>query len=257
MQSLLRALDKPIQEQSTDANSITFLTCHKSKGLEWPVVIPIGLSCPIHEASPVYPQILRDGLGGTARIHFNKLTVDSDFLELARRKKAEEYQRLLYVTLTRSKNSLVLPMSDPLDLPSGSVAKKQQSFLELIRWREMTKARSVLCPYTRSRRQRFKRRSLLHRRHPQKTCILAPAVIPQGPKRTLPSSLSDHSAVDSETIVPLPSAQNVTPEDAISGGTEYGNWWHQMIQHFPWTQGGDAAIEVLSDEDSSKSGKSF
>jgi len=123
---LVRNLRRPAPQISSVDDEIPLLTCQKAKGLEWPVVIPLGLARSIKQPGGDYPRIEESAEEIT--VHISNVTVnkeDSVPRELARR---EELQRVFYVTLTRAKSLLILP--DSLRL----YKKAQDSFLELCRW---------------------------------------------------------------------------------------------------------------------------
>jgi len=104
---------------------MSLLTCQKAKGLEWPVVIPLGLARSIKEATAEYPRIEESAEEIT--VHVSNVTVskEDNGRDTARR---EELQRVFYVTLTRAKSLLVFP--DTLRLYRTS----KDSFMELCLW---------------------------------------------------------------------------------------------------------------------------
>jgi ATP-dependent exoDNAse (exonuclease V) beta subunit len=123
---LVRNLRRPVPEIAESNEAIQLLTCQKAKGLEWPVVIPLGLARPLRAARTEYPRI--EETAGEIAVHISNVTVDEELKkprDLARR---EENQRLFYVTLTRPKSLLILPQSQSLYKTS------KDSFLDISRW---------------------------------------------------------------------------------------------------------------------------
>jgi len=123
---LVRNLRRPAPQFASVEDEISLLTCQKAKGLEWPVIIPLGLARSIRQPTPEYPRIEESAEDIT--VHISNVTVskeDKEPRELARR---EELQRIFYVTLTRAKSLLILP--DTLRLYKVS----KDSFLDLCRW---------------------------------------------------------------------------------------------------------------------------
>ena len=121
---LVRNLRRPAPQIAGVDDEIALLTCQKAKGLEWPVVIPLGLARPIKAPSPEYPGI--EESAGEITVHISNVTRgDNEPGELARR---EELQRVFYVTLTRAKSLLILP--DSLRLYKTA----KDGFLDLCRW---------------------------------------------------------------------------------------------------------------------------
>ena len=88
-------------------NAVQFLTCLKAKGLEWPVVIPLGLGCEIRERPQTFPRV--EQAGSRTQIHFSRVTVDPVLRDERRTRAAEELQRMLYVTFTRARRLLIVP----------------------------------------------------------------------------------------------------------------------------------------------------
>jgi len=123
---LVRKFRRPVAQIAEANEAIQLLTCQKAKGLEWPVVIPLGLSRPLLPPRKEYPCI--EETAGEIAVHISNVTVDEDQKkprELARR---EENQRLFYVTLTRAKSLLILPQSRALYKTS------RDSFLDIALW---------------------------------------------------------------------------------------------------------------------------
>jgi ATP-dependent exoDNAse (exonuclease V) beta subunit len=123
---LVRNLRRAAPQIAGVDDEIPLLTCQKAKGLEWPVVIPLGLARSIKQPSPEYPRI--EESADEITVHVSNVTVDKEAgepRELARR---EELQRVFYVTLTRAKSLLILP--DSLRLYNTT----KESFLDLCKW---------------------------------------------------------------------------------------------------------------------------
>jgi superfamily I DNA/RNA helicase len=122
---LVRNLRRPAPQIIGVDDEMHLLTSQKAKGLEWPVVIPLGLARSIRPPAPDYPRI--DESTDEIAVHISNVTVikeENDPREIARR---EENQRLFYVTLTRAKSLLILP--DTLLL----YGKSKDSFHDLCR----------------------------------------------------------------------------------------------------------------------------
>ena len=123
---LVRDLRRPLPQIAGAADEIQLLTCQKAKGLEWPVVIPLGIARAIKSGTVEYPRI-EESADGIA-VHISKITVideEKTARDLALR---EEMQRLFYVTLTRAKSLLILPETCAL------YGAAKGSFLNFCNW---------------------------------------------------------------------------------------------------------------------------
>jgi ATP-dependent exoDNAse (exonuclease V) beta subunit len=123
---LVRGLRRPAARISAVDNEMPLMTCQGAKGLEWPVVIPLGLGRPIRPKPPEYPRIEEDA--EEIRVHVSNVTVMEEDKAPRDRARREENQRIFYVTLTRAKSLLVLP--DTLRL----YKKATESFAEVCKW---------------------------------------------------------------------------------------------------------------------------
>lgn len=108
LQELLqhREEGRPVGKPADDA--INLLTSHSAKGLEWPVVIPIGLWRDLRGRSETGLRLLA-GDEPAARVYFDAASVPAETAEARERERWRELTRLLYVTFTRAKRHLVLP----------------------------------------------------------------------------------------------------------------------------------------------------
>ncbi len=226
-----RCLAKSAEGFADSADELQVLTCHKAKGLEWPVVIPLGLGRDIRKFSQAFPRLVHEQ--GKIRIHFSASAGDEAFKEEAARQTAEEHQRLFYVTLTRAKSLLVLPDSTPLYAKKGS-------FLALSRWSELDAATFLQSP-SRLVPQAMEEKVPAPALH----AALDPAVVARAvensrkiPRRTLPSELGHDVSGE------LPEGEPVTE----IGGRDYGTWWHATMQYFPWQKSAAVRRDYLRDK---------
>ena len=255
VRGLVAALEEPVPLEDDGRDAVQFLTCLKAKGLEWPVVIPLGMGCEIRERPQPFPRVERTG-AGTA-IHFSKVTVDPVVREERRARGADEFQRMLYVTLTRAKRLLVVP--DGSRLYAGG----SPNFQELAKWDALdlpalfdppapAPERASVAPhdtdpgppYFEENKRRLTRAAKISR---------------QIPRRVLPSGLvhaKEAAPPEAHTDVRLLDAhgQSLDAEDdrllaaedaglmesvadeglAGIGGIDYGNWWHAVLERYPW-----------------------
>ncbi len=200
---------------------IQLLTCMKAKGLEWPVVIPLGLGRAIEVLKPAFPRVQQHN--GRVTVHLSALTLDGEVAEQIERERREELQRVLYVVVTRAKALLVLPDSSPLYNKSDAA-----NFLRLAKWREFD-----------------------HGTHLQKPSALTAAgssnELPSPQIHIAPAAEMLRAAVQNsmaipERILPHSLARDQKPGSDLDerfpiteiGGVDYGQWWHKTMEQFPW-----------------------
>ena len=97
---------RPSGQPSADA--INVLTSHSSKGLEWPVVIPVGLWRKLGKNREDKLLLVTDQ-NRDPRVYLSSSSLSAEMKESRDREWLREQVRLLYVTLTRARSSLVLP----------------------------------------------------------------------------------------------------------------------------------------------------
>ena len=97
-------------------SGVHIMSIHKSKGLEFPVVVLAGLSRKCNKADEQAPMLFHQtlgvgpkGLDPELRVEFPTLARQAVKLQLDREMKAEEL-RLLYVAMTRAKDKLILTL---------------------------------------------------------------------------------------------------------------------------------------------------
>lgn len=132
----------------SNENAIKFMTVHKSKGLEFPIVILIDSNQ--GESGPPSPVYFDDELGfGISAIESfkdEKLIIQTEPMKLFKRKNVaedrSEMQRTLYVALTRAKDKLIVttktPQSTTPDLISKLKRKNSKNYCNLL-WLALNK----------------------------------------------------------------------------------------------------------------------
>ncbi len=204
---------RPAGKPSDEA--INLLTVHSAKGLEWPVVIPIGLWREIGKRAETGLRLLPDE-AGISRVYFDNASLPESTRVSRERERQRELVRLLYVALTRARRALILPHGEPaatgsfLDLWGADLAQlplvSAVSFESLPISTEPPSVEGWAVPETKPN--------------------------PTWPRRILPHQLAAkhdlvrsarHESTDEE-VVPG------TREDPI----EYGLWWHESVEFIPW-----------------------
>jgi ATP-dependent exoDNAse (exonuclease V) beta subunit len=253
VRSLVDSLEEPASAQPGAADAIQFLTCLKAKGLEWPVVIPLGLGCQIRERTETYPRVERQE--GVTQIHFSPITVDPEAKAARAARGAEEFQRMLYVTFTRAKRLLIAPDSSRL------YEGRAPNFLQLARWPELdlpalfspaetarsqesaaTSSDDNAPKYFEEDRRRLKRAAVVSHKIPRRVLpsglVHGPAVPVEKPAaHPTEDLLLPFAAEADDRLLAAEGASLVDGDEPLTGigGIDYGNWWHGVLQRYPWT----------------------
>jgi len=222
---LLAALEegRPAGKPSDDA--INLLTAHSAKGLEWPVVIPIGLWRTIGKPPESGLRLLA-GATGEAQVFFDSDSLPAATKEARERERLRENVRLLYVVLTRARRGLVLPWgADFAPVGPGSFLDLWGADLASV---PPVKAEDFAAP-TIVERSGEPIRSAGNRLTADGT--IAMRVLPG---RVLPHQLANQP--DQPRTARHESGVD-EPRPARSGGDplDYGVWWHETMEFVPWT----------------------
>jgi ATP-dependent exoDNAse (exonuclease V) beta subunit len=231
---------RPAGKPADDA--INLLTSHSAKGLEWPVVIPIGLWRPLRE-KPATGLHLLAGDEPNAQVYFDASGVPAATAEARERERWRELTRLLYVTFTRARRHLVLPWH------SQFAPRLKGSFADLWGVTELFDALPETAAVAASGWRECETKV-------DETTPFAPPITsgqptavagetkarPSLPARLLPHQLAHHpdavrttrheSALD-EPLIGSPG------DDPI----DYGRWWHETMEFLPW-DGSEKEVEA-------------
>jgi ATP-dependent exoDNAse (exonuclease V) beta subunit len=225
---LLGGIDDLRSAGRASDGAINMMTCHSAKGLEWPVVMPLGMWREMSRR-PEHGLRLLTERGGTQRVVFDNADMGADAREARDREWKREQVRLLYVTLTRAGRALVVPWARDLMFEDDSFAMFwgfDPGTLGAI----PAPADPAEGPGTGSTGAE---------------APVAPVRAPGAaagpfPERVLPHQLArapDYPRValhESSIEDPLPLKDAVDPLD-------YGVWWHETLEHLRWTDA-DPAI---------------
>lgn len=234
LRRLLGQLEEGRPVGKPEADAINLLTAHSAKGLEWPVVIPLGLwrriGKPPESGLRLVPQA-----GGEIAVYFDGSSVPEDTQEARDRERLRELVRLLYVTLTRVRRHLVIPWHRQF----GGRQRSGISFAELWGTIELFEALPHLQPPGEvGPCEEVAKAAPVAQIAEILTLPLTYAPLPQ---RLLPHQLSRkpdairaarHEATTFEWVPPT------ADDDAI----DYGLWWHEMAEFLPW-EAGEAMVE--------------
>ncbi len=241
----IAVLDEPPDEMPAEADAIQFLTSQKAKGLEWPVVILLGLGRKIGEGgkSEEYPR-LYEPRGETLRVIFAKPDDDDDSIKRARdQERDEELQRFLYVSMTRARSLLIVPETAGFYHAKRGIVP---NFAELVGW--STCRQSPDFPEANAKVRLLPPAEMKPASSPPKVRVVSlPAdrwIQAAGKSAVIPSSQSPSRMAHDATALaptdplrdPLEFAEEPRPLLLDVGGKDYGSWWHDTLQHFPWAK---------------------
>ena len=230
--NLLQA--SPVEEEVRDA--VQLLTSHKAKGLEWETVIVPYVFRPIETRTPAYPRLVQ-GEGGREMIFRDKADYATHAKTWVSERECQQLQRLLYVTCTRAKKTLLLV--DDRTLFDGQIQRGGWSSAELlgfqggvnrVTWEALPE---TLAPTTAVIEKPEKLApalsiSSLSKKDVARAIKNAQAI----PHRRTPHSLAIHPSPESEPEERLEREEDQPGKD--NPGILYGTWWHEFVQSLPW-----------------------
>ncbi|HUR59029.1 MAG TPA: UvrD-helicase domain-containing protein [Opitutaceae bacterium] len=226
LEELLHCIDEGRPAGKPSANAINLLTSHSAKGLEWPVVIVLGLWRGIGQAPDRGLKLVRES--GGARVYFDSASLPADTREARDRERWRELARLLYVTITRARRGLILAGAAGF----GGKQREKPSFADL--WGiDLAGLTRLEAPSLVLEQEDVAASGGAMEAAPP--CSAAAEVaLAALPRRLLPHQLAHQPDLsrmarhESALDVPLPTAGNA---EAI----DYGLWWHETMEFLPWT----------------------
>jgi ATP-dependent exoDNAse (exonuclease V) beta subunit len=203
------------------SDAVNIMTSHSAKGLEWPVVIPVGLWRAIGTPPRYGLRLVREG-EAEARVVLDNAGLSADTLDSLERARLRDLVRVLYVTMTRAKSALVIPWSE------GKTDEDSFAWLWGVDPGTIGPIPSFPAADAVSPRREARGGNIASEEKPTGQ----PA--PPFPRRILPHQLGSEPdvvrAVLHEASIdgPLPVKDAVDP-------LEYGTWWHQTLEFMPWS----------------------
>jgi ATP-dependent exoDNAse (exonuclease V) beta subunit len=233
---LVAGRDAARAETRGESDAITVQTCHSAKGLEWPAVLVPGLWREIAFDSGRGLQVLRDA-DHTPVVYLQSGDIPADTKISRERERRRELVRLLYVALTRPRQTLLLPWGEamPKTHDQSFAALWGHDLNTLPAFADETAPDAAVAPPAPPQVPRV---------------ILAPpaadafADLPAPTRRILPHQLAEHAAEDG-----IRSARHETGDESLApprpgeDPIAYGLWWHETVEFIPWLAA-DAEIEA-------------
>ena len=228
LQELLAGLEQPRPSGKPQENAVNLLSSHSAKGLEWPVVIPLGFWRAIGERPQHGLTLISEaGVQGAARVYFDRTSIPADAKEARERERRRELVRLLYVTLTRARRQLVIPWHPEF----GGRKWSDPSFADLWGAADLLAALPLAEAETSAQRE-----DVAAEAKPMQT----PKLVPVGRYRLLPHRLLPHQLAQkadlSRGLRHESSLDQALPSRLAEGdeAIEYGLWWHETMEFMPW-----------------------
>jgi len=231
LEALLNGIEDGRAAGKPSPDAINLLTAHSAKGLEWHAVIVIGLWRGIGQAPERGLKLVRDR--GGVRLFFDSASFPADTREARDRERVRELARLLYVTLTRPRRTLVLPWADGF----GGLQREKPSFAALwgIDFHGLPLAALITGPADEV--ESGETAPVI-----QTELELEPAGVgnlPPLPARLLPHELA--AAPDASRRVRHEAGLDAPPPGSQgSEAIDYGLWWHDTLEFVPWNMGPEA-----------------
>lgn len=214
-------------------DAVQLYTCHKSKGLQWKVVVMPFFFRPILYASEPYPQFFSQDANGNVKVAVAAHPAKKEYDAFQAYLREKELERLFYVSVTRSKNSLI--MIDDRCLYKnyknsfGALAGMEPGGKNYNLWSSLKDEPLVYEVSERSTKPDLGSDFL-------DTLDLDDKKIEDGIenskgyiKRFLPSELKNKESV----VVVEKSEIRVDSSSSM----EYGVWWHETFSGFSWREG--------------------
>jgi ATP-dependent exoDNAse (exonuclease V) beta subunit len=227
---------RPVGRPEEDA--INLLTSHSAKGLEWPVVIPLGLWRTIGKPPELGLRIITES-DGRALVYFDVASLPAETKEARERERLRELVRLFYVTLTRAKRHLVIPWHENF---GGGRTSSGKSFAEL--WAANHLFESL---------PELDGQALADEDEPPRNRHVAQVAYTPSkmtavralPRRVLPHQLAGKVDMTRVALHESTSDQPLIGSDGEEA-IDYGLWWHETMEFMPWG-GGDESITAYCD----------
>ncbi|MGE9295938.1 MAG: UvrD-helicase domain-containing protein [Puniceicoccales bacterium] len=222
---------------------IQLLTCHKSKGLQWQVVIAPMLFREHRPPHSSYPMLYQANPEHPAAVAFDK-TAHLERSAEAKTGAEFEHARLAYVAWTRARERLIFIDADALYakpassswLGTWNVPHNGPNAQAWVNLPGFTANKSPTKDKNPARTADSPDQPVIFRAGPSNEPHVSELTFPQ---RVIPSSLARHSTTtraherDESDLSSEPGYPEIrTPTGGT--GADYGNWWHNAVECAPW-----------------------
>jgi len=234
---------------------IQLLTNHKAKGLEWPVVIHFGLFLKLRTPRPDYPRWKMppspDRPPSCQLDKFQAQTADGEDDDNSEAgEERANFERLLYVSATRPKHTLIVVDATALAAGKSASAGSLADVLGVLpdgpdrAWweslpavgakippREKTSGKNPASPTPPARWPEGARGEI--------NLDAVTTIAKTFTRRVRPSTLAKHpektaaERAEPDLAAPPEYAEEQPPPGAA---VNYGNWWHDLMERTPWAE---------------------
>lgn len=231
----------------SDKDAVQLITAQKAKGSEWDAVIVPFLSRRITGFSPRYPSIIRVPGKDEVIAALHKEDREEEIKEATKILRRQEMERLLYVAVTRARHTLVLALDRNLFSPVHDrlAAESQLKYLRGDKGETSCVALDALVTNAEACSETSRATAEIIDAAEAPAFAFAPfdpgALEPARARasdfirKLNPSGYEELPELTGESVARrrAPLAHSL----ADNAATLYGNWWHTLFQHFPWTSG--------------------
>lgn len=246
-------LGETLDESHPDPDAVVLLTAHKSKGLGFETVVLPAFFHHFDSPPPSYPECYTSS-DGELDICFDGRDRDRSETDRSKLKRREETERLLYVAMTRVKQTLVIFDDEAW---WSDLRKQGEAFGKLLGVEAGTAGHPVWNELPRT----LTAKPEAEQREPSPAGA-APSATGEGRaarpvqrplpgllswRHVTPSSLQRHDETHAiERTEPEDRLRAVFPEPSPAiaelyrnDPAAYGNWWHDMMEEADWACGED------------------
>jgi ATP-dependent exoDNAse (exonuclease V) beta subunit len=212
LDQLIKNLEEDARSPGSTEDKIQLITCQSAKGLEWDIVIPVGLARPVETSALPYPRLAN--IDGRVRLIWNSGSPNAR-ISLNPEAAALLKQRVLYVALTRARHALVLPFA------REQYARNKGSFLQVVgaELDALVPNAPERLTFAKTRKREVDRGVVSLPRADLTAAVRA--------SREMPNVIHPHNLVDDREAI------DAGFEDGESAYL-YGRWWHRWVEDFPW-----------------------
>jgi ATP-dependent exoDNAse (exonuclease V) beta subunit len=233
----LSGLERQRPSGKPEADAVNLLSAHSGKGLEWPVVIPVGFWRSIGERPQHGLRLISEaGTQGQTRVYFNQSSMPVEAREARERERIRELVRLMYVALTRARVRLVIPWHAEF----GGRKRSEVSLAGLWGAGHLLEALPALEMAAGSPPMNRERET----RPIAAAKLMVESSYQSLPRRLLPHQLAKKADL-SRGLRHEASQDQILPTRMAEGdeAIDYGLWWHETMEFMPWSGN---AVEVAT-----------